>query len=298
MNFDYYHVFLTVGKRLSFTAAAKDLFTSQPAVTRTIQKLEGELGCRLFTRNKKGVAFTPEGQILYNYVSAAFVQLTKGEEEVSSRISLEGGTLAIGSTVTALDEFLFAFLDEFHSLYPNVHYRISSQSSDGTITKLRSGLLDLAFVTTPFTMFDDLLTTTISDFPNVLIAGEGIEEFKKGVHTLQEAAAYPIVSLSSSMQLRQYVDELFQSYGLAVTPSMEVDSANMIIPMVRHNLGLGIVPYSLAKRSIEKGDVYVVELKEKLPSRSVVMALAKGYPPTIASKRFYELALAKALKKK
>ena len=65
MNYDYYRVFLAVGKRGSFTRAAEELYTSQPAVTRTIKNLESELGVRLFVRGKKGVEFTPEGTVLF-----------------------------------------------------------------------------------------------------------------------------------------------------------------------------------------------------------------------------------------
>ena len=75
MDFDNYRTFYYVGKYKSATLAAKELFTSQPAVTRTIKKLESELGCRLFVRSKKGMEFTLEGETLFEYVSASINQL-------------------------------------------------------------------------------------------------------------------------------------------------------------------------------------------------------------------------------
>jgi DNA-binding transcriptional LysR family regulator len=293
MNYDYYHVFLAVGKRLSFTQAAKDLYTSQPSVTRTIHKLENELGVRLFIRSKKGVSFTPDGQTLYDYVATAFAQISKGEEQISDRVSLNGGSLSVGSTVTSLDEFLFDFLDDFHKLYPKVRYRISSQSSDGTISRLRSGLSDIAFVTTPFRPYEDISATEIKSFQNVLIAGNGIQKLKDGKHSIEEIAQYPIISLQRSMQLRQYSDEYFAKGNIDITPALEVDSASTIIPMVRHNLGVGIVPFSLAKRAIERGDIYVVGLREPLPERSVVMIISQTYPLSPVTKRFYQMVVEK-----
>ena len=61
-NFEYYKIFYYVAKYENLTKAATALKTSQPAVTRTIHKLEGELGCRLFTRSKTGMKLTPEGR--------------------------------------------------------------------------------------------------------------------------------------------------------------------------------------------------------------------------------------------
>ena len=127
MDFDYYRIFYYVGKYKSATLAAKELFTSQPAVTRTIKKLESELGCRLFVRSKKGMEFTSEGETLFEYVSASFNQLEKGETEVRKNTNESEGRVVIGATVTALDEFLFNFLDVFHKEHPNpyqLHIRI------------------------------------------------------------------------------------------------------------------------------------------------------------------------------
>ena len=64
-NFEYYKIFYYVAKYENLTKAATALKTSQPAVTRTIHKLEGELGCRLFTRSKPGMKLTPEGRTFY-----------------------------------------------------------------------------------------------------------------------------------------------------------------------------------------------------------------------------------------
>ena len=89
MNYEYYKIFYYVGKHKNITRAAADLFSSQPAVTRAIQNLEAELGCRLFVRTKNGVEFTHDGGKLYEYISAAHSQIVKGEEEISRSNSVE-----------------------------------------------------------------------------------------------------------------------------------------------------------------------------------------------------------------
>ena len=287
MNFDYYRTFYYVGKYKSATLAAKELFTSQPAVTRAIKKLEYELGCRLFVRSKKGMEFTHEGETLFEYVSASFNQLEKGETEIRKNTSSSEGRIVIGATVTALDEFLFKFLDKFHKSNPLIKINILTQSTDSTIEKLRSGVIDVALVTSPCAMCSDVEYTRISSFKNVVIGGNEFSHLNdKGPISLNELKNYPFVAMSTHTQLRQYTNEIFLNHNVPISPSIEVDSADVLIPFVRNNLGLSIVPYSLARRSIERKDVFIIETKEELPIRYVYMVSSKVFPRSNTSKTF------------
>ena len=145
-NFEYYKIFYYVAKYENLTKAATVLKTSQPAVTRTIHKLENELGCRLFTRSKTGMQLTPEGRTFYGYVAAGCAQFFKGENDLSNLISLENGTIYISATETALHCYLFQAMEEFNSLYPNVRFKILNNSTTESVNAVKEGKVDLAFV--------------------------------------------------------------------------------------------------------------------------------------------------------
>ena len=290
MNYDYYRVFLAVAKHHSITRAANELYTSQPAVSRTIKNLESDLGVKLFSRSKQGVELTEDGKLLYDRVSQAFLLIQKGEEEVSLSGGLKSGSIRLGATITALDEYLFDFIERFRSLYPEVKIRISTQSSDATISLLKSGVIDIAFVTTPFHAGEELEDRHLSDFDNVFICGNDYKELIHGVHTIAELSSYPLVYLSSSMQLREYSDAIFEQSGINVTPSFELDSASTIVPMVAKNLGIGLVPKSLVKDGLEKGVIHVIKTDVSLPKRSVHMLSNPSFPKSAAARRFFELA--------
>ena len=87
-NFEYYKVFYYVSKYNNITRAAQALRTSQPSITRTIQNLEDELGCRLFIRSKSGMTHTSEGAVLFRYISEGCAQFQKGENALSNMLSL------------------------------------------------------------------------------------------------------------------------------------------------------------------------------------------------------------------
>ena len=98
INLEYYKIFYYVGKYKSITKAAQMLYSSQPAVTRIIQKLENELECKLFVRSQAGMDFTQEGKTLFDYVSIAYNQLERGEDEIR-RCAVENNV----TMFTALD---------------------------------------------------------------------------------------------------------------------------------------------------------------------------------------------------
>ena len=98
INYEYYKIFYYVGKYKSITKAAQMLYSSQPAVTRIIQKLENELECKLFVRSQAGMDFTQEGKTLFDYVSIAYNQLERGEDEIR-RCAVENNV----TMFTALD---------------------------------------------------------------------------------------------------------------------------------------------------------------------------------------------------
>ena len=286
MNYGYYNTFLYVAKFKSISKAAKELYTSQPAVTRVIKLIEKELGCSLFVRSKYGVELTKEGEILYEYVNSAFITLSKGEEMVSKAGSLTEGDILIGSTITALDEFLFEYLKVFHRKYPNVKYRIFTQSSNQTIQKLNSGLIDVAFVTTPFDGNPNLIKYELNDFENIIIAGDKFKNILKKNINLKELEDTPFVLLPRHMQLREYTDKLFEENGMHVDPTIEVDSAHMVAPMVENNFGIGIVPKSLVKKELEENRVFEVKLDRPLPNRKVIALVNKDFPIKTATKTF------------
>ena len=70
--YDYYRIFYYVAQHKSFTKAAEALGNNQPNITRCMNNLEQDLGCKLFVRTNHGVSLTPEGQRLYSRAAVAF----------------------------------------------------------------------------------------------------------------------------------------------------------------------------------------------------------------------------------
>lgn len=289
MNYEYCKIFYYVGKHKNITKAAAELYSSQPAVSRAIQKLEQELGCRLLVRNKSGVEFTKEGKILYEYASIAYTQLLKAEDEVIGSVSTEGGTIYIGSTITALYGYLFDILNDFREKHPKVKFKITTSSSDKAIEKLKNGIVDLSFVTTPFKLSKQFSIVKISKFNDILIAGNRFSKLKGQTLSLEDLSKYPLICLEEGMQLREFIDNIFAENNLEFTPEIEPDSAHLIVQMVRHDFGLGFVPQSMAEEAIGRGEIFKVNLKDELPARHICLITDPHHPLTSASRELVRM---------
>lgn len=287
-NFEYYKIFYYVAKYENLTKAATALKTSQPAVTRTIHKLEGELGCRLFTRSKTGMKLTPEGRTFYGYVAAGCAQFFKGENDLSNLISLENGTIYISATETALHCYLFQAMEEFNSLYPNVRFKILNNSTTESVNAVKEGKVDLAFVSANLQVAKPLRMKILRKYRDILIAGKRFEELKAGKAelSLKELVSYPWISLTAETITRRFLNEYFEKNGLTFAPDMELATTDMILPAVRHNLGLGFIPAEFADAELKSGQVFEIKVKEKLPERNIVLIYDMEYPQSIAAKEF------------
>lgn len=287
-NFEYYKIFYYVAKYENLTKVATALKTSQPAVTRTIHKLENELGCRLFTRSKTGMKLTPEGRTFYGYVAAGCAQFFKGENDLSNLISLENGTIYISATETALHCYLFQAMEEFNSLYPNVRFKILNNSTTESVNAVKEGKVDLAFVSANLQVAKPLRMKILRKYRDILIAGKRFEELKTGKEelSLKELVSYPWISLTAETITRRFLNEYFEKNGLTFAPDMELATTDMILPAVRHNLGLGFIPAEFADSQLESGQVFEIKVKEKLPERNIILIYDMEYPQSIAAKEF------------
>ena len=133
MNYEYLKTFYVVCKHENFSKAAKELYTSQPAISRTISQLEDELNIKLFFRRKEGVKLTKEGEAFYKSIELPLNQLDRFENEMNKNEKLIDEVIYIGATVTALSCFLFDMINSFANKFPNIHYRIYTGSSSSIL---------------------------------------------------------------------------------------------------------------------------------------------------------------------
>lgn len=271
MNYEYLKTFYVVCKHNNLTKAAKELYTSQPAVSRIISHLEHELNVKLFIRGKEGVTLTKEGEAFYKSIELPLNQLDRFENEFDVKDKVFEETIYLGATVTALSCFLFDLMNVFSKKFPNIHYRIYTGSSSSILDMVKNGKIDIAFITTPFEKHNELKSTNVLTINNVLVGGEKYKNLANKEVSIKDLTKYPFILLSKEMQFRTHIDEFLSENNVIINPEFEADSSSVIMPMVERGYGLGFIPYEMAKESIEAKKAYLIPLKESIPNRFVSM---------------------------
>lgn len=131
--------FVAVGRRMSITQAAEELCLTQSAVSRQIHALEQQLGCRLFVRQHRGVAFTPEGERLFRSADSALQQLQDVMGEL--RRSEERRPVTLTASVGVVGLWLLPRLPALQRLHPHIDLRLSASNR---LVDLRADGIDLA----------------------------------------------------------------------------------------------------------------------------------------------------------
>lgn len=284
MNYEYYKVFFAVGTHKNITRAAKELLSSQPAVTRVIKSMETEFGCQLFIRSKTGVEFTREGQNLYNLIETPCNLLMRADQELYQSVGWKSGTIHIGTTDTALQCFLFDFLETFRKEYVDINFKIYTGSSSKMISRLKNGEIDLVFNTTPFPNAQSLSVTPVYKLKDILVGGKKYRELQNKPAALKDLQDYPFILLSRNMQYRQFFDDFFSRSGVHIEPALEADSSGLIVPMAVHNWGLAFVPEEMAMEELHNGNIVKIELTDTLPQRAVTLVTDPKRPLSRAAR--------------
>lgn len=271
VSYDYYRIFYYAAKCGSFSKAAEALQNNQPNITRAINRLEQQTGCRLFSRTKHGVSLTPEGERLFYHVEAAVMRIMEGETELESHAGLKNGSVSIGVSDTALNIFLIEKLEKFRRMYPGVKLRILNRSTTRAILELESGTADIAVVTTPFKLKGNMRAVELTSFDDILICGKAYAHLADKKMRLEDIDNYPLISLEKDTMTHAFYNQIFMQHKMIFQPDTEVATTDKILPLIKHNLGIGFIPAPFTVDALKRGEVFKIELVQKMPKRQICL---------------------------
>ncbi len=288
MNIDYelYRIFYIVAKNGNITRSSKELLISEPAVSKSIKNLEGYLGAPLFTRTKKGVNLTTEGITLYEYISKGIEYFKSGEAKFNELINLESGTIRIGINTTLAKEFLMPYLENFHKLYPNINIEIRTNLTSELKSMLKDGLIDMHILnlTNEETKndFNIIKCKTITD---CFVSNKPIKE----KISIKELNNYPLILQDKNSNTRKFLDDFANKYEITLKPKIEIGSYYLVSEFSRIGLGIGYVTKDYIKNNLDNKELFIVPIKEKIPSREIGILLNKNTTPNFSTKELIKI---------
>lgn len=288
-NLEYYKVFYYVAKLGSLTMAAGELSISQPAVSQSLKQLEDSVGVRLFVRTAKGVRLTPEGELLYGYVSKGYEQIRLGEQKLFQMLNLELGELRIGASDMTLRFYLLPYLERFHERYPGIKVIVTNAPTPETLDYLKAGRIDFGVVSTPVEAAEGVKAIEVKEIEDIFIAGRKFIQYKNKTLDLQELEKLPIISLEKKTSTRSYMDGYLSQNGVVMNPEFELATSDMIVQFTLRNLGVGSVMREFAAEYLESGKLFSLRFNKIIPKRHFCIVTDSRNPLSAAARNMLEM---------
>lgn len=250
-------VFLVVAEQLHFGRASRICNLSPSALTRTIQRLEDELGQELFVRDNRTVQITPAGDKFVSYARDAVRDYQQFQRSLSGQQSLSG-SLSIYASITAVYTILPDLVELYRKSYTNVQLDLQTGAAESAVTRVESGEIDIAVAALPdrrsqLIDFLPLIKTRL-----VFIAAETLATQFLGANGELDFSRAPLVVPQSGLARRR-LDQWMKKQRIGPNISSEVSGNEAIIPMVQLGCGIGVVPQLVLERSPFKDRVVVLE---------------------------------------
>lgn len=297
VNLEYYRTFYNVATLGSMGRAADAMCLTPPTVTKTIQTLEQQLGCQLFTRSAKGVRLTAAGEALLLRVKPALNLMDAGEHEVQMLNSLEGGTVRLAMSEAAAHYFTMpAVLESFCTRYPKVRLVIKHLPASTAQEAILSGDIDFAILGLRADYNNkEFDTHRIYRSDNVPVVGRKYAFLAQSPISFHELQQYPLIFTHVGYSIREYYENLYKKYGYEFRPNIETPTLDIQLKAVRLGLGYSFVPYPHVKNSLENGELFMLNIRdEDVFERSVCLLTARDVPMSRAAQALVDILLAEA----
>lgn len=284
---DNYRVFNEVANRLSFSKASEKLYISQSAVSQSIKQLENDLDTKLFKRYAKGVILTKEGEILSDYIQGALSSIEVAEKKLADMKNLEEGTLVIGAGDTISSSYLLPYLEEFHTLYPNIRLQVYNRTSLEMLDLVKSGRVDIAFINLPI-KDRDITIHPCFDIHDIFVCSPDYHQIK-ATYTYKDISEMPLILLEKNSNSRYYVDQQFKKHHLSLQPQIEIGAHELLLQFARIKLGVSCVIKEFSQAYLDSGELLELKLAKPLPQRAIGYAFNNHIPISNAAKSFIDL---------
>lgn len=280
-NLNQYRIFYAVAQAGSISRASEKLYISQPAVSKSISRLEESLDAVLLKRSRKGITLTDEGKTLFEQLRIAFSAIEAGEKKIKNLHDLGIGKIKIGVSASLCRFILVPFLKGFIEENPHVRITIDNQSTSKTIKLLEQGKVDAALVVNqngndfgddfiPISELEDIFVATPTYLENLKTR---ISVENPDTPTLLESAN--LMLLDEENISRVFVDNYLNQHGIEVNKFLEVTNMDLLIEFAKIGMGVACVIREMAKKELSEGSVVELPLKFPMNKRTVGFVFPK-----------------------
>jgi LysR family carnitine catabolism transcriptional activator len=280
-------ILVAIGDTLSLTAAAEKLGVSQPSVSETLRRVEGELGCKLVDRTTRQLALTYEGQHVVASARQAMRSLAGTFEAIARRGEGVHGRLSIAALPSAVCTLLPPALRAFRERYPGIEVAVRDALQDRAMTMLEDGSVDLVIAGRPARQSAFVFEEIASDQLKLVVSRRHPLSGRDSVDW-SELAAFEFIAMSPSSSVRRLTDAGFIHANLPIAPTYEVDQISCAAALAAAGLGITALP-TMTFAMFNADELAVVSLVAPTIERSIGMIWLKDRPLSASAIKFVAL---------
>jgi DNA-binding transcriptional LysR family regulator len=243
----------------SFTAAGEKLHVSQSAISRQILLLEEELGEPVFHRIGRRIRITPAGESLLQLSNRVFQDLQETVSAISDKQESLRGTMRLVGGMTVCLYVFPALLAEVRREHPNLDLKITVGSAERSIAMLRSGAGDLGLITLPVEA-TDLVSVPVLREELLLVTYPTHPLARKRQVAPADLNRQPFILFESGSITRRIVDQFFMRERIEAEIVMETENVEIIKAMVRHGLGISVIPWQAAADDVRTKQLFCTRI--------------------------------------
>jgi DNA-binding transcriptional LysR family regulator len=281
--------FAVVAREEHLTRAAELLGVPQPTLSRSIARLEAELGVALFTRPGRSIRLTRHGRLLLAAAEEGLAALADPLQHLSREADPLSGRVALGFLHTLGADAVPRLLRDFRAGRPQIRFALVQDSGGGLLARLRAGDIDLC-LTAPVPPDPDIRSQRLDEQRIDLFvpAGHWLAARSRTGAALRDAAGEDFIVMEPGYGLRTITDELFRAAGFEPRVTFEGEEVGTARGLVGAGLGLSLLPATAS--SLADPAVVAVPLTAPKAVRPVALAWPADRPMTAPATAFRDFA--------
>lgn len=267
INIELLKTFYIVAKNKNITKASNELLVSQSTVSKSIKNIEEQLDCQLFTRSKKGVELTKEGEILYNSTEKVLNILNTDLKKITKTKTIN---ILVGKVLA--DKVLVPYINTFQKKYPNIKINLSCTDIKGVKSKLKNDEADIAIGYYIEDLEENYEQRKISqELHPIFVCNNNYKELINKKIKVKELEKYPYIISSKGATTYQYALDFFQENNLDITPTMEILGTSLITQLVKNGLGISILTKEFIEEELKNQELFEIQLEQELETRHLTI---------------------------
>ena len=262
MNIRELELFKHLATTLHFGRTSVECNITASGLTRTIQRLENEVGEALFFRNNRSVSLTQAGIFFKEYCEESISRWSILQNRLQSDTTLRG-KLTLYCSVTAIFSILPQIFRRFRKTHPEVTIHVQTGDAAKALNKLQTREVDIAVAALPYRQPEGIAFIALLQTPLVFILPKSSPEIVSYSLGVIDWGKTPVILPSEGLS-RIRGERWFAEKGIRPHIYAQVSGNEAIIAMVSMGCGVGIVPLLVLEKSSLKSEVEIIELKPQL----------------------------------